>query len=585
MRIIALLILATGGVLVTSTMSAQAQRPAAASSAAKSPSIDEARSRLPTNATPTTNPGSSAAVASPLLAAAASAAPAASVSTAPPTAQPTIEPQPPSIGGAAAAQLAPVSECGYGIAEQGLTPAMFAQGVGDFLTERAAQEVTAFATVELFSRLCGSDGATIMPNTCNLLGGQDNGANPVGLGLLKRTVEQDLQHLPDQLLIAVYDRVKMKIADLDEREANDAARLKTLNALTNTLCAVDLGVAVTQAIRARVKMDEIITEPAKDGLNALRRYSRLSSVGACPAMWAAMEQAIDADVTPVRAAAKDLYMEIGRVYSSKSAAEAREARLGVAEKAVALAKVLLQKAGDSQLNKHEGLLDELSKIAAAIWNEDWIGVVSSAGSADALGPLLLCKNPEEECKRDERVRLLLSISADIAQAKSSADVQAALNRVAEPIGSWRRKFQDTFTLTLQGYAGAKLAYETVQGNTPTSMAVAPVLALGIEASFHAAGRLAVFAQLVDVGNVASVRFAEQDAPNLTRVEVTPDVTWAQLFSPGAYVIWAPLKAPFVLGAGVDYVAALRQTLSGPRSAWHVGGFLAVDVPVLEIAHE
>src|SRR5262245_47591935 len=63
--------------------------------------------------------------------------------------------------------------------EQGLSAAMAAQGLGNFLTERAEQEVSAFATVELFSRLCGSDVKSVLPKTCSLLEGQDKGANPI----------------------------------------------------------------------------------------------------------------------------------------------------------------------------------------------------------------------------------------------------------------------------------------------------------------------------------------------------------------------------------------------------------------------
>ena len=59
------------------------------------------------------------------------------------------------------------------------------------VTERAEQEVSAFATVELFSRLCAADVKSVLPKTCALLEGQDNGANPIGLGLLKRTVVRE----------------------------------------------------------------------------------------------------------------------------------------------------------------------------------------------------------------------------------------------------------------------------------------------------------------------------------------------------------------------------------------------------------
>ena len=65
--------------------------------------------------------------------------------------------------------------------------------------------------------------------------------------------------------------------------------------------------------------------------------------------------------------------------------------------------------------EHSKLLDELSPLAVAIWNEDWVDVVASAASSDTLGPMLLCESDpgEEGCRRDEKIRLLLSVAADI----------------------------------------------------------------------------------------------------------------------------------------------------------------------------
>ncbi len=531
-----------------------------------------------------TEPGTSGASGE-LAAAAPPTAPTPTPSEAPPVAGESAA----AAGGTAAPGLSPASapvapapapSCDCGVEEQGLSATMVAQGVGDFLTERAEQEVSAFATVELFARLCSAEGAKIMPKTCDLLEGQDEGANPVGLGLLKRTVERDLREVPGHLLRSVYDRVK------DHAGEQAPAARRRLASTTRALCAVDLGVAITQALRARIKVEEIVTSPASAGLALLKQYSALSSVQECARTWTKLEKAIDTSAAPLNGAATELYLAIQQLYTAKTASQVKEARSTVASDAVELAKVMLEQTGDVERGKHETLLDELAEVATATWNHDWVGVVSAATSADELGPLLLCKDPEQDCRKDEKVRLLLSIGADIADAKSSGDVQAALNRLAEPIGSWRRKFQDTWTFTLQGYAGGSLAYEVVQGNAPSSLAAAPVLALGLEWSVSlGVARLGVFGKVIDVGSVASVRFAEKDDASLTEVEVTPDITWAQLFGPGGYLVFAPFKAPFVLGAGVDYVPALRRTLAGPRSAWHFGGFLAVDVPVMELAHQ
>ncbi len=474
------------------------------------------------------------------------------------------------------------------VEEQGLTATMVAQGVGNFLTERAEQEVSAFATVELFSRLCASDVKSVMPRTCSLLAGQDNGANPVGLGLLKRTVVKDLEALPEHLLERALERVREARDALESSDPKDAATRKKLERTAEDLCQVDAGVALARALRDGKKLDELFTKPAATGLRRLRQYAVLSSAPEAAPIWAALEKAVNEGGAETTLALQSLYQAVEALHTAKKQAELRARRITVAESSVAWL-ALVDPAQDAAIKaEHEKLLDELASLTVAVWNRDWVEVVATSASADTLGPLLLCESDlgEEGCKRDEKIRLLLSVAADIAAAESSADVQGALNRVVEPIGSWRRKFQDSFTFNLQGYVGGKYAYENIEGVAPSGTALAPVLAVGLELTFSLGfGRLGVFGQVVDVGNVASVYFAGEDDSGLTEVEATPDITWAQLFSPGGYLVFAPFKAPFVIGAGGDYVPVLRQTTGGPRSVWHLGGFLAVDVPILELAHE
>jgi hypothetical protein len=468
--------------------------------------------------------------------------------------------------------------------EQGLTAAMAAQGIGNFLTERAEQEVSAFATVELFSRVCSSDVKSVLKRTCDLLEGQDRGANPIGLGLLKRTVTRDLEALPEHLLERALARVR-EARDSIER---NSPTCKKLGKTEESLCTVDVGVAIARALRGKRKLDELFTRPASGGVAQLKRYAILSSSRECAPVWQALEAKLDGSGEDVMPILQSLFLTVEALRLARSANELKLGRATVVEAAMAWVKVADPARDEARKAEHAKLLDELGPLAVAIWNKDWVDVVESAASSDTLGPMLLCESDpgEEGCKRDEKIRLLLSVAADIAAAESSADVQSALNRVVEPVGSWRRKFQDTFTFNLQGYVGGKYAYENVEGVAPSGTSLAPVLAVGLEVSFSLGfGRLGVFGQVVDVGNVASVHFAGEDESGVTEVEVTPDITWAQLFSPGGYVVFAPFKAPFVLGAGGDWVPVLRETPGGSRNVWHLGGFLAVDAPILELAHE
>jgi hypothetical protein len=263
--------------------------------------------------------------------------------------------------------------------------------------------------------------------------------------------------------------------------------------------------------------------------------------------------------------------------AEKDAERAKELRLVVVDKGVAVVVLVVG---------HKELLSDVGAVAGPLWNKDWSGVAGTLATAQNLGQAILCGGDITECKTDKTVRLVIGLAADIADAKDSAAVQAALNRIAEPIGSWRRKGQDCFTLSLNGYAGIKGGYEVIKGATPEGGYVAPLLPLGLDLAWHSgAGHLGVFFQVVDVGNVASVHLAGKDESGLTKVQADPDLTVLQLFAPGAYLMWAPFKSPFVVGVGGSWVPSLRQTADGERhSAFQIGGTLAVDVPILELVH-
>ncbi len=474
--------------------------------------------------------------------------------------------------------------------------------MGSFLAQRAEQEVSAFATVELFSRICESDTKRILPKTCELLEEQDEGANPVGLGLLKRTVEEDLVNLPQQLLETAFDRVEEARKPEHGENANTLARLE---ATAKTLCAIDVGVSFLQAMRAGRTLGDLFTV-SDDGtpeVEGLKAYSTLSARTECKGTWAGVAKNL-----PDRQQFSALNVAIDKVKQASTLEEARAYRKQATELAADLLEGMLAESPRAYLG-------ELTVLATAVLNHDWVTLVSSVTTSKHLAPVLLFKGPKTETtqegsasgvaapeakgmavsskaeveaggKKDGRFSLALSLAADIAAAESSGEVQGVLNRVSQPIGSWRRKFQDTLTFSLQGYAGAKYAREEVRGSAPAGTALAPILAVGLDLSFTVGswGRLGVFAQAIDVGNVASVHLADEEDPNLTQVEAEPDISWPQLFSPGGYVVWAPFKAPFVLGAGGDWVPALRETSDGPRSVWHLGAFVAVDVTILELAH-
>jgi hypothetical protein len=262
--------------------------------------------------------------------------------------------------------------------------------------------------------------------------------------------------------------------------------------------------------------------------------------------------------------------------------DSKPAREEVVRKAFALWGVWPLKASEES-KELSSARDEMEELAVALAKEDWVGFVSAAASSNVLGAMILCRDPSRSCALDAKVRSSLTLAVEIADAKTSDDVKTALDKFSEPVGSWRRKF-DYSTLTVNGYVGAKWALESVE-DARLGQAVAPVLGLGLDlsTSIRGAARIGLFLQAIDIGNVANVRVAEEDDPDLAKVDVAPDVDWSNLVAPGAYLLLAP-KAPFVVGLGGGWVPALRTTAAGPKATWYAGAMLSVDVPIVELSN-
>lgn len=186
----------------------------------------------------------------------------------------------------------------------------------------------------------------------------------------------------------------------------------------------------------------------------------------------------------------------------------------------------------------------------------------------------------------------LTFAATIAEARSDTAVTAALNAAALPVGSYRSKRgtdEDQHVkvgVTLNGYVGAGGGYEHVEGGVSHASAGQLGLALpvGFELAFGGApyrkGRrlpsVAVFIPVVDLGTIASARFAPSD----TVVE-TPSPTWSQVFAPGVFLMFGLSDHPIAFGAGWQMTRSTREDRQTGRrlDAQRVSALLAVDVPV------
>lgn len=193
-------------------------------------------------------------------------------------------------------------------------------------------------------------------------------------------------------------------------------------------------------------------------------------------------------------------------------------------------------------------------------------------------------------------RRFLAFVAEIAGAESPDEVEAALDRVAAPVGSWRIK-REKKLWSVTAFAGVLGGYEILRDDEE---AVADAVERGASAGFFAPVGLAytwpcrkssygVFFSLLDLGQLTWTRLESRATDDGDTVAAAAETDFTQVFSPGLYVHAGFGDSPFTLGAGVSYAPALRQYFAGGGTGEpalldtiRAGVFVAVDVTILPL---
>nr|WP_294859348.1 hypothetical protein [uncultured Fluviicola sp.] len=155
----------------------------------------------------------------------------------------------------------------------------------------------------------------------------------------------------------------------------------------------------------------------------------------------------------------------------------------------------------------------------------------------------------------------------IVDAKTSDDVEAAIEAAALPVGSARIKRESTFNIALNAYCGPYMGYERVYHLDPKWMSAknstinsygltAPV---GISISYGGNCKKAknhssysLFLSVIDVGAIASFR------SNDTITEVLPTIQLKNILSPGIFFSYGIPTLPISVNAGWQMGPLLRK---------------------------
>lgn len=224
----------------------------------------------------------------------------------------------------------------------------------------------------------------------------------------------------------------------------------------------------------------------------------------------------------------------------------------------------------------------IRELVCSTLNKEW-GVV--------IGDLMniISNSVKENSDQGEELKEFISkygpFIAAVLTAKNSDDIKNALESVAEPVGAWRMNRENLLNITLNSYAGGMDSFPGKKMLTGKGK-VNFIASFGISISLFSRRACwmwsllpqSIHIPIADLGPIVNLRL---NNPNAT----LPELKWADLFSPGAYVIWNCPKLPISVGAGGQYAPQYSINSTDEvvlKNQWRWNIFLAVDIPIFGI---
>lgn len=179
--------------------------------------------------------------------------------------------------------------------------------------------------------------------------------------------------------------------------------------------------------------------------------------------------------------------------------------------------------------------------------------------------------------------------ANALNAETKEDLMDALETSANPIGSYRIKRNSTYNISLNAYAGGFIGTNKQDGETQILYGfTAPVgvyLGLGNiwkdkeDLNSDNGKSFGLFLPLVDVGAVTAFRLKDGDTE-------LADVSWSNVFAPGAYASFGFGKCPLSLNLGGQMGPELKSVNDDGTSVlvekqWYWRAGLVVDISIFD----
>jgi hypothetical protein len=243
------------------------------------------------------------------------------------------------------------------------------------------------------------------------------------------------------------------------------------------------------------------------------------------------------------------------------------------------------------------------KFVAMLGGFKAIGSIMRGEYADGIRQALVVAGGVSELLPDSKARKYLMLLGDLAQAKTAAEVQTALEGAAAPVGSWRLKrrgFVASISAVVGLHTGAELVLGVKSAATQSSSTHDVGYGLGLMASLgldlawpimNSRSSAGLYFSVLDVGQLAYARLGTVDGAAKDDVTAGSKASFLGVLSPGVYARFGLCRTPFTLGMGFSYAPELRQYLvdttkrdsDAPKAAFDTmrfGIFLGVDLTLL-----
>lgn len=186
----------------------------------------------------------------------------------------------------------------------------------------------------------------------------------------------------------------------------------------------------------------------------------------------------------------------------------------------------------------------------------------------------------ENKQLDSTVVSIVHLVNDMAVAKTSDDVEHAVEAFALPTGSYSVKQKSAFNVAINTYPGVLFAREVGISGVPSANTLGFTAPVGFSVTWGnvLGSDLGVFVPVIDLGAVTQLRLS-----NNGQTSPLPQLTWKNFLSPGLFITYGIPKSPFSINAGVQYGPDVQtSSLTSGTSTFRVGLGITIDIPFLNL---